>query len=228
MGEWDTLGFRGTCSPGFVLRATGDVRSVLDEPYADISTGTMLPDCPSPVVRRSGSASPRRPSNGPQVRPGRGPAQARDTPTGRPPPGRAGRRAPAVHRHGAVVAGPLRGGRHGPDRLSAIGFAVGMNALKVSASTLVVDIVRECMLICGMARTGWTRPTPWAGTCATPWGRPDGQQRPDPRQQRPAPPRPAGGVRTVSDDRRPPRPTAIATDEPWSGCRRAALDDGSC
>jgi acyl-CoA dehydrogenase len=26
-----------------------------------------------------------------------------------------------------------------------------MNALKVSSSTLVVDIVRECMLICGLA-----------------------------------------------------------------------------
>jgi len=37
------------------------------------------------------------------------------------------------------------------DRLSSIGFGVGMNALKVSASTLVVDIVRECMLICGLA-----------------------------------------------------------------------------
>ncbi len=38
-----------------------------------------------------------------------------------------------------------------PDELSGIGFAVAMNSLKVSSSTLVVDVVRECMLICGLA-----------------------------------------------------------------------------
>jgi acyl-CoA dehydrogenase len=38
-----------------------------------------------------------------------------------------------------------------PDRLSALGFAVAMNSLKVSASTLVVDVVRQCMVICGLA-----------------------------------------------------------------------------
>ena len=37
------------------------------------------------------------------------------------------------------------------DRLSSIGFGIAMNALKVNASTLVVDIVRECMMICGLA-----------------------------------------------------------------------------
>ena len=37
------------------------------------------------------------------------------------------------------------------DRLTSIGFAVAMNSLKVTASNLVVDIVRECMLICGLA-----------------------------------------------------------------------------
>jgi acyl-CoA dehydrogenase len=46
------------------------------------------------------------------------------------------------------------------DRLSSIGFVVGMNALKVSASTLVVDIVRECMLICGLA--SYRLDTPYA------------------------------------------------------------------
>jgi acyl-CoA dehydrogenase len=38
-----------------------------------------------------------------------------------------------------------------PDRLSAMGFAISMNSLKVSASTLVVDVVRQCMVICGLA-----------------------------------------------------------------------------
>jgi len=40
---WDTLGMRGTCSDGFVLRASGDVAQVLPMSYADISAQTMLP-----------------------------------------------------------------------------------------------------------------------------------------------------------------------------------------
>ena len=38
-----------------------------------------------------------------------------------------------------------------PDALAGIGFAIAMNGLKVSASTLVVDIVGRAMVICGMA-----------------------------------------------------------------------------
>jgi len=38
-----------------------------------------------------------------------------------------------------------------PERLSSLGFAISMNSLKVSASTLVVDVVRQGMVICGLA-----------------------------------------------------------------------------
>jgi acyl-CoA dehydrogenase len=38
-----------------------------------------------------------------------------------------------------------------PDLLSALGFVIAMNSLKVSASTMVVDVVRQCMVICGLA-----------------------------------------------------------------------------
>jgi acyl-CoA dehydrogenase len=41
--EWDTLGMRGTCSAGFVLRATGTVDQVLPEPYEKIHIQTMVP-----------------------------------------------------------------------------------------------------------------------------------------------------------------------------------------
>ena len=40
---WDVLGMRGTCSHGYVLTARGDRDRVLPEPYADISSVTMLP-----------------------------------------------------------------------------------------------------------------------------------------------------------------------------------------
>jgi acyl-CoA dehydrogenase len=38
-----------------------------------------------------------------------------------------------------------------PEALDAMGFAIRMNALKISASTLVVEIVGRAMTICGMA-----------------------------------------------------------------------------
>lgn len=42
-GEWNTLGFRGTCSPGFELRADVPRDHVLEAEYATISGETMLP-----------------------------------------------------------------------------------------------------------------------------------------------------------------------------------------
>lgn len=41
--SWDTLGMRGTCSPGFRLEATGPMGHVLPDSFADISAQTMVP-----------------------------------------------------------------------------------------------------------------------------------------------------------------------------------------
>lgn len=151
VGEWNALGFRGTCSPGFVLRATGDAAAILDDPYGDISTRTMLPvahilwsslwlgiaTAAIDRARRFVQAEARK-------RPGVTPAAAvrlADT--------------TAVHLQftdlvrGAVARFEEAG--DDPDRLSSLGFAIAMNSLKVSSSTLVVDIVRQCMVICGLA-----------------------------------------------------------------------------
>jgi acyl-CoA dehydrogenase len=40
---WDTLGMRGTCSVGFVLRAAGTADQVLPDPYEKIHVETMVP-----------------------------------------------------------------------------------------------------------------------------------------------------------------------------------------
>ncbi|MFN8032367.1 MAG: acyl-CoA dehydrogenase family protein [Mycobacterium sp.] len=40
---WDVLGFRGTCSPGFLLKTTTSSRNVLPVDYSTISECTMLP-----------------------------------------------------------------------------------------------------------------------------------------------------------------------------------------
>ncbi|MFL5845658.1 MAG: acyl-CoA dehydrogenase family protein [Solirubrobacteraceae bacterium] len=42
-GTWDPLGMRGTCSPGFVVRATFAPEQVLAAPFSAISGETMVP-----------------------------------------------------------------------------------------------------------------------------------------------------------------------------------------
>ncbi|MEJ6022203.1 acyl-CoA dehydrogenase family protein [Ramlibacter sp. PS4R-6] len=41
--SWDTLGMRGTCSPGFKLESHGDARQVIPGAFADSSAQTMVP-----------------------------------------------------------------------------------------------------------------------------------------------------------------------------------------
>jgi len=42
-GDWDTLGMRGTCSPGFKLVSSGDEQQILPGAFADSSAQTMVP-----------------------------------------------------------------------------------------------------------------------------------------------------------------------------------------
>ena len=149
VGEWNALGFRGTCSTGFILRATGDAGNVLDEPYADISTQTMLPT--AHLLWSSvwlGIASDAVELARKYVQ-----GEARRKPGTAPPAALRLAEVTVVHQQftDMVQSSLARYEAADADRLSSIGFGVGMNALKVSASTLVVDIVRECMLICGLA-----------------------------------------------------------------------------
>ena len=43
MGAWDPLGMRGTCSPGFTVRATLRPEQVLETPFATVATESMVP-----------------------------------------------------------------------------------------------------------------------------------------------------------------------------------------
>jgi acyl-CoA dehydrogenase len=42
-GVWDTMGMRGTCSPPFLVTATGSEEQIFPCPYADASAETMVP-----------------------------------------------------------------------------------------------------------------------------------------------------------------------------------------
>ncbi len=151
VGEWNTLGFRGTCSTGFFLRATGPLGAVLDDPYGEISRETMLPF--AHLVWSSlwlGIATDAVDQARLFVQ-----AEARKKPGTLPPAAlRLAEVTSVLQQFTDMVRSAVarfEEFQDDPDRLTSVGFGVGMNSLKVSASTLVVDVVRECMLICGLA-----------------------------------------------------------------------------
>ena len=153
MGDWDTLGFRGTCSLGFALSATGPAEAVLPAPYADIHARTQHPF--AHIVWSSlwlGLATDAMQRARAFVR-----ADARRTPGTLPIS--ATRLAEVDMIYGAMRAALAEACMDyaallasGVDEdFASYGFAIRINNLKVACSQWVVDIVGRAMLICGIA-----------------------------------------------------------------------------
>lgn len=156
---WNALGFRATCSHSYSLRGSGDVDQILSDPFMTISSHTMLPT--SHVLWASvwlGIAMSAVDLARAYVR-----AEARRRP-GIEPAG-ALRCAELIgifeQFRGLVDRGLARYESALPDgeSLDSLGFAIEMNALKTSSSTLVVDVVSRAMLICGIA--GYREDSPY-------------------------------------------------------------------
>ena len=148
---WDTLGFRGTCSLGYRLVAEGEDALILEDPYGDISSQTMLPV--SHIMWSSvwlGLATAAADKARHFVR-----TEARKKPGVTPPSAlRLAELIAQLQRMEELVRGTAQ--RYDrmcedSDALASMGFAIAMNSLKFSMSTLVVDIVNRAMGICGMA-----------------------------------------------------------------------------
>ncbi|MBS9374849.1 acyl-CoA dehydrogenase family protein [Rhodococcus sp. B50] len=151
-GNWDTLGLRGTCSPGFVLTATTSADLVVGAAYSEISSRTMLPvshSVWSAVWLGIADAAMEKARS--FVR-----SVARRSPGVTPPGALRLAEAAAVHQQFAdlVAASAARfdaAASAQDESMSGMGFSLAMNNLKVTASTLVVDLVNRAMLICGIA-----------------------------------------------------------------------------
>ncbi len=159
-GSWDTLGFRGTCSLGFLLTAQGPLSNIIPTPYADVSAQTMLPTSHITWghvwlgIAEGAMAKARA-----YVR-----AAARKSP-GITPPGalRVAEAMTVLHQFRALVHGAARDYEEAlddPTRLTSMGFAIQMNNLKLSSSTLVVDIVGRAMQVCGIS--GYREDSPYS------------------------------------------------------------------
>jgi acyl-CoA dehydrogenase len=149
--SWDTLGMRGTCSIGYLLRATGGVDRIVPAPYAELSSRTMLPvthifwsalwlGIAEAAVDRARAF----------VR-----SAARKTP-GVVPPG--ARRLAEAH----AQIGQLRAlidsctvefdrSKDDVDLATSMGFALRMNNLKLVASQEALALVQAALTICGIA-----------------------------------------------------------------------------
>ena len=152
LSEWDTLGFRGTCSPGFELKSMGNAAQILPVPYAEIHAKTMHPF--AHVVWASlwtGLATDALGRARHYVR-----NEARKTPGVMPINTTRLAEADLVLN---TMRSTLEATRElylqaltadNPDAFSNYAFAIRVNNLKLTCSTLVIDVVLKSMVICGI------------------------------------------------------------------------------
>lgn len=152
--EWNTLGMRATCSEGFLLTATAGADQIFPKPFHEIAVQSML--ATAHVLWASvwfGIATDALSRAHASVR-----ATARRVPSdfAGPLPG-AARLAEATAKlqtfKSTLVAHIERfeTAKRNEDDLSSINFAIEMNNLKVMASTMAVNIVREALMVTGIA-----------------------------------------------------------------------------
>lgn len=151
--QWDTLGMRGTCSPGFKLTSKGAAEQIVPGAYADSSSQTMVPY--SHILWSGlwlGIASDAVARAATFVR-----AEARRNPGTTPPT--ALRLAEVSNTLQLMRSNvhdvskeceELQKSTEGNESLLTIGFALKMNNLKISSSTLMVQVVHQSLLICGI------------------------------------------------------------------------------
>jgi acyl-CoA dehydrogenase len=152
LSEWNTLGFRGTCSPGFELKSIGRAEQIFPQPYGDIHSRTQHPVAhilwASLWVGLAADALNRARE---VVK-----AEARKNPGATPINAtrlaeadivlntmRSTLQATLADYHALLKANDAEG-------FTGFAFSIRVNNLKLSASTLVLDIVMRAMLICGI------------------------------------------------------------------------------
>lgn len=159
-GDWDTLGMRGTCSPGYRVRSSGPVEQIVPGSYADSSAESMVPF--SHILWGGvwlGIASDAMARAGAYVR-----ASARKSPGTVPLPATRLAETSAMLQtlRNDVTAAAMEFDALGDDReaLGGIGWALKMNNLKVSASEAAPRIVHRALQICGIR--GYRNDTPYS------------------------------------------------------------------
>jgi acyl-CoA dehydrogenase len=160
ISDWDTLGFRGTCSAGFVLKAKGHIKQIQPVPFADILAQTMHPvshlvwgslwlglaqDAVTQARATVRSAARKNPSN---------------------PPVSALRLTEVDEELFSMRSGlqtaideyQKKLDANNPEAFSDFGFSIRINNVKLRCSEMVVKIVSDALSIVGIA--GYKNNTP--------------------------------------------------------------------
>jgi acyl-CoA dehydrogenase len=151
--SWNTLGMRGTCSPGFMLRSRGSLAQIVPGTFADSSAQTMVPYSHilwAALWQGIASAAVARASA--QVR-----GEARKSP-GKVPPSanqlaKIDAQLQSVRHNWQAVAGEFDALDTNPDDMQSllgIAWALKLNNLKVGVSEAVVQIVHQALQITGI------------------------------------------------------------------------------
>jgi acyl-CoA dehydrogenase len=151
VSAWDTLGMRGTCSAGFILRAQGDASQVLPEPYERIHNQSMMP-----YAHLFWSAAWSGVAAGAVQRARAFVRKAARASGGQMPPAAAHLTRARVQLEtlrGSVQSAVRTFEAHAGDidGFSAIDAQLALNFLKVEASELSVSVVLSAMRACGLA-----------------------------------------------------------------------------
>ncbi|HEY4067998.1 MAG TPA: acyl-CoA dehydrogenase family protein [Burkholderiaceae bacterium] len=151
--NWDTLGMRGTCSPGGKLVAQGPVERIVPGSFADSAAQSMVPY--SHILWSAlwwGIASDAISRAAAFVR-----AAARRDPGSMPPAATALAQATAdlqsLHHHWAACAAEfdaLADDPAGRDELMTMGWGLKMNNLKIGASEAAPRIVHQALQVIGV------------------------------------------------------------------------------
>lgn len=150
-GSWDTLGMRGTCSPGGVLEAQGAAWQILPEPFGDIAAQTMVPyshilwaGCWLGIATDAVNRARARVQAAARSKPGQTPTIAhaltktvQDLQEMRDSVYEAARTYEELE-------------YSNPEKLSSMGYALRINNLKLSVSERLVDMVTSALRICGI------------------------------------------------------------------------------
>jgi acyl-CoA dehydrogenase len=151
--SWDTLGMRGTCSPGFRLESAGVAEQILPVSFADIAARSMVPY--SHVLWSSlwwGIAADAVGRAAHYVR-----GQARKQPGTTPPTAmllaQVSVQLDVMKQHWQSVAHDFDAtatGAAAQDELSSMAWALRMNNLKTACSEAAPKIVLEALQIVGI------------------------------------------------------------------------------
>ena len=150
LGVWDTLGMRGTCSPGGFVRVEGLCDQIMSTPFASIASETMVPyshilwahvwlGIAMDAVRKARKVVRQKSRKAP----------------GSPAPASVSKLSQTYDLMSSTIrmatAEYAALEKDDPDNfLSSVSYALHQNNLKLNASELVVDVVSQALRVCGI------------------------------------------------------------------------------